>query len=213
MRQRHESEIYLRAVSAVAGRPVQAYANLPVMEAARAQIRSLLAAEDIAGPYIVAHPGGGVNPGARFESKRFPPRLLAKMLNQVAKTWEASVILLGGPGDGELVAEVKRELSVGAVSWVDRLTFPEIGALATQALVYIGNDSGLTHLAAASGARTVMLMGPTDPRRYAPYAPDAVAVQVRGKQVAAYSAAKTDPLGWHDISKSVVSALEDIAGR
>lgn len=208
----HESEIYLRVVSAAAGREAHAYANLPVTEAALAEIRSLLAAENIDSPFIVAHPGGGVNPGARFEVKRFPPRQFAEMLNRVATTWSASVILLGGPGDGELVAEVERQLDVQRVSWVDRLTFPLIGALAAEALVYIGNDSGLTHLAAASGAKTVMLMGPTDPRRYAPYAPGAIAVRVQGKQVTAYAADKTNPLEWHGNSKSVILAVKDIVG-
>ena len=208
----HESEIYLRVVSAVAGRRVQAYTNLPVTDEARAAVQARLRDMRMSPPFIVAHPGGGVNPGARHEVKRFPLPLFAEMLNRVAKAWEASVILLGGPGDGELAAAAERELKVRAVSWVDRLSFREIGALAAEALVYIGNDSGLTHLAAASGARTVMLMGPTDPRRYAPYAPDAIAVRVQGKRVSAYSAAKTDPREWHGIGKSVVVAVEDIVG-
>lgn len=206
----HESEIYLRVVSALGGRELRAYANLPVTEAAQAAVRSLLAAAQIAGPFIVAHPGGGVNPGARFESKRLPPQLFAEMLNRVAPARGASVILLGGPGDAELVAELVRQLLVHTVSWVDRLTFPEIGALAAQALVYIGNDSGLTHLAAASGAKTVMLMGPTDPQRYGPFARDAIAVRVQGKRVSAFSAAGTDPLEGRDIRESVVAAVKDI---
>lgn len=206
----HESAIYLRVVSAVAGRGVQAYANLPVTKAAQAEIRSLLAAENIDGPFIVAHPGGGVNPGARFEVKRFPLQQFAEMLNRVAEARSASVILLGGPGDAELVAEVARNLEVQHVQWVDRLNFAEIGALAADSLVYIGNDSGLTHLAAASGAKTVMLMGPTDPRRYAPYARDSIAVCVHGEQVTAYSASQTNPLAWQDICISVESAVKAI---
>ena len=171
----HESEIYLKLISAIAGDEVQAYANLPVTEAAKTAVRARLAAEDVGAPFIVAHPGGGVNPGARMTSKRFPPQHLAETLNRVAATG-ASLILLGGPGDGALVAEVERHLEVRALSWVGRLSFQEIGALAAEALVYIGNDSGLTHLAAASGAKTVMLMGATDPRRYAPYTSDHLAL-------------------------------------
>ena len=94
----HESEIYLRLVSAVAGRQVRAYANLPVTEAAQAEIRSLLAAENIDGPFIVAHPGGGVNPGARLEIKRFPLQLFAKMLNRVAEAWERASFCWEDPG-------------------------------------------------------------------------------------------------------------------
>ncbi|MCY3864625.1 MAG: glycosyltransferase family 9 protein [Chloroflexi bacterium] len=172
----HESEIYLKAVSAVAGHQVHAYANLPVTEVALASIRARIAEEGVDAPFIVAHPGGGVNPGAQLAEKRFPPRQFAETLNRVAAARVAGVILLGGPGDGELVAEIERQLNVRSFSWVDRLTFQEIGALASEALVYIGNDSGLTHLAAASGAKTVMLMGPTDPKRYAPYTSDHLAL-------------------------------------
>lgn len=210
--QEHESEIYLRVVSAVAGRDVRAYANLPAPDEARAAVNARLREAQATPPFIVAHPGGGVNPGGRHEGKRFPPQLFAETLNRVATAWESSVILLGGPGDGELVTAVERQLDVRSVSWVDRLSFQEIGALSADARVYIGNDSGLTHLAAASGARTVMLMGPTDPRRYAPYAPDAIAVRVLGKGVTAFSATKTDPREWPAICASVVTVIEDIVG-
>jgi ADP-heptose:LPS heptosyltransferase len=56
------------------------------------------------------------------------------------------------------------------------LSFGEIAALARGARLYIGNDTGLTHLAAAAGAKTVMILGPSDPNRYAPFAPDSLAL-------------------------------------
>jgi len=172
----HESEIYLKVVSAIADREVHAYANLPVAEAARAAVRARLAEEGIDVPFIVAHPGGGVNPGARLASKRYPPAQLAVVLNRMAETKAGAVILLGGASDADLVDEVARRLTVRSVSLVGALDFQQVGALAAESLLYIGNDTGLTHLAAASGARTVMLMGPTDPRRYAPYSPDHLAL-------------------------------------
>jgi ADP-heptose:LPS heptosyltransferase len=43
-----------------------------------------------------------------------------------------------------------------------------LGAILAQAGVYVGNDSGVTHLAAAWNAPTVALFGPTDPRQWAP---------------------------------------------
>ncbi len=172
----HESEIYLKLISAIAGRKVQAYANLPISMAARSSVRARLKKAGIKAPFIVAHPGGGVNPGAQVASKRYPPAQLADVLNHVAEAEAATVILLGGGGDADLVDDVSRRLTVRSLSWLGALDFKEIGALAAEALVYIGNDSGLTHLAAASGARTVMLMGPTDPRRYAPYTSDHLAL-------------------------------------
>ena len=170
----HESEIYLKLISALAGREVHAWANLPVTPTAKTSIKRRLAAAHIASPYIVAHPGGGSNPGMQMDSKRYPPAQLAELLNHVAGT--SAVILIGGPQDGPLAQAVAEGLDMAAVLWIDKLSFQDIGALAAGARFYIGNDSGPTHLAAASGARTVMMMGPTDPRRYAPYTPDHLAL-------------------------------------
>lgn len=206
----HESEIYLKVVSAIAGREVQSYANLPVTDSARTTVRARLAAEKIASPFIVAHPGGGENPGAQLASKRYPPAQFAELLNRLSKASDAEVILLAGPGDGELVSEVASRMTASASQWVGALDFQEIGALAADALVYIGNDSGLTHLAAASGARVVMLMGPTDPRRYAPYTPDHLALW-KPVDIQAGGADQAGDAGW-DWARDGIS-VEEAAER
>ncbi len=171
-----ESEIYTRVVSAIAGRDFQIPVNLPVLPEARESLSRRLSSENVRPPFIVAHPGGGANPGARVASKRYPPAQLAPLLNRVAGEAGASVILIGGPGDEAHVDAVAGGLTVETHRWAGALNFQEIGALAALALLYIGNDSGLTHLAAASGAKTVMLMGPTDPLRYAPHTEDSLAL-------------------------------------
>jgi ADP-heptose:LPS heptosyltransferase len=71
---------------------------------------------------------------------------------------------------------VQQQLTYPAVEFAGNLSFPQIGALAAGALLYLGNDTGLTHLAAASGGRTVMILGPSDPARYAPFTPDSLAL-------------------------------------
>src|SRR6185436_8483176 len=52
-------------------------------------------------------------------------------------------------------------------AWSD-LTLREVAALAARSIVWVGNDSGPTHLAAAAGARVAALFGPTDPAIWAP---------------------------------------------
>jgi ADP-heptose:LPS heptosyltransferase len=46
-----------------------------------------------------------------------------------------------------------------------------LGAVLARAGVYVGNDSGVSHLAAAWGARVLALFGPTDPAQWAPVGP------------------------------------------
>ncbi|MCY4021682.1 MAG: glycosyltransferase family 9 protein [Chloroflexi bacterium] len=165
----HESAIYLRVISAIAGQPCHAYANLPLDAAAQDDIGRRLQAASVSRPFIVAHPGGGSNPGMTMDSKRYPPAQLAALLDRVARETTAALILIGGPGDEETVSAVAQRLNTPSIAWVNQLNFAQIAALAAASLCYIGNDTGMTHLAAAAGAATVMMMGPTDPRRYAPF--------------------------------------------
>ena len=204
----HECEIYLKVISAIAGRPLDADANLPVATAALWAVRSRLGEAGIAPPFIVAHPGGGSNPGANLASKRYPASQLAEILNHVASALRASVVLIGGIGDAELVDAVGSALTVQGHSFVDELSFADIGALAAESRLYIGNDTGLTHLAAASGARTVMLMGPTDPKRYAPYTRNSLALW-KAVELRADGAATADA-GW-DWQRDGVSVDEAVA--
>ena len=102
-------------------------------------------------------------PGASHQlAKRYPP----ERFGEVGATLRAAgwrVLVVGGPGEESLLGLVAATCGAMVVptSWsLDRLA----GLLACcQAAV--GNDSGLTHLAAVVGCPTVMLFGPTDPRR------------------------------------------------
>ena len=80
-----------------------------------------------------------------------------------------SVIATGGPGAEErrYLDEVWRGMAItrrdGQLGW------GELAALLGAARVYVGPDTSVTHLAAASGCPTVALYGPTDPRLWAPW--------------------------------------------
>ncbi len=56
----------------------------------------------------------------------------------------------------------------GAVDLVGALSLPEAAACLARCSLFVGNDSGLMHLAAAAGAPTLGLFGPTPPSEYAP---------------------------------------------
>lgn len=80
------------------------------------------------------------------------------------------VVTTGGPA-----LEDQRYLNMvwGSLMGVRRfegvLSWPELAALIGSARVYIGPDTSVTHLAAATGVPTVALYGPTDPRRWGPW--------------------------------------------
>ncbi len=99
-----------------------------------------------------------------------------------------SVIATGGPDAGE--RRYLDEVWTGArVTRVDgQLNWPQLTGLLSKARVYVGPDTSVTHLAAATGIPTVAIYGPTDPRLWGPWPaagldeswPAAGAIQRRG---------------------------------
>jgi heptosyltransferase-3 len=79
------------------------------------------------------------------------------------------IVTTGGPGAAER-AYLDEIWDGMAVERRDgRLTWPEIARYLAQAAVYVGPDTSVTHLAAASGCPTIALFGPTDPRLWGPW--------------------------------------------
>jgi heptosyltransferase-3 len=79
------------------------------------------------------------------------------------------VVATGGPAATE--RRYLDEIWIGAtVTRLDgRLSWPQLSGLFAKARVFVGPDTSVTHLAAASGCPTVALYGPTDPRLWAPW--------------------------------------------
>jgi heptosyltransferase III len=79
-----------------------------------------------------------------------------------------AVLATGGPSPAER-AFLDDVWDGTAVKRIDgALTWPELAALLAQARIYVGPDTSMTHLAAASGCPTISLYGPTDPRLWGP---------------------------------------------
>ena len=93
----------------------------------------------------------------------------------------AGIAILGGPGDQErsMATPVLTALPQ-ALDLVGKLDLPEVAAVLARAAIFIGNDSGLMHLAAAAGAPTLGLFGPTPSDEYGPAGPKARAVLADG---------------------------------
>ncbi|RMG74515.1 MAG: glycosyltransferase family 9 protein [Chloroflexi bacterium] len=166
---RHEAQIYLDVPRALGIDVNGCYANVPADLTA-------LNGYSLPARYIVINPCGGQNPGMEMSIKRWLPQNFAALGQRLTTDLNADIILLGGPGDQAIVEAVQTYLDKPARAFIGELSFPQIAALAAQSQLYIGNDTGLTHLAAAAGARTVMILGPSDPARYAPFTPHSLAI-------------------------------------
>ncbi len=116
----------------------------------------LLASLGVNGRPIAVHMGSG---GVR---KNWPPECFEAMIRTIENQGLGDVVLIEGPAErsNHPIPEGVRRLS--------NLPLHLLAAVLTESCCYIGNDSGVTHLAAAVGTRTFAVFGPTDPRVWAP---------------------------------------------
>jgi ADP-heptose:LPS heptosyltransferase len=120
-------------------------------------------------PRVAIHPGSGAYSVAR----RWPATRFAEVAAALHASYGASVALLGGPGERELVASVADRL--GGQEWVSAVYPSSPRALAEElsgCTLFIGNDSFPMHMAAAVGIPLVAVFGPSNARAWGPYVPD-----------------------------------------
>lgn len=136
--------------------------------AAESAVEALLDRQAVRDPLFVVHPGGGVNPGVTMDEKRWPPERFAATADGILDRRGGAVILVGAASDRAVVAATAAAMRREALNLCGALEFDLLGALCRRAALYLGNDSGTTHLAEACGAPTVVVFGPTDPAMYGP---------------------------------------------
>ncbi len=139
----------------------------------------------------------GLGPTANWSGKVWPAeRFVSLFLALRAGTLPgARAVVFAGPGEEEreMAAPVLAALP-GAVDLAGRLTLPEATACLARCALFVGNDSGLMHLAAAADTPTLGLFGPTPAAEYAPAGRCATAVLAEGPPGAAPMEALTMPV-------------------
>ncbi len=113
----------------------------------------------------------GLGPTANWSGKLWPPNQFAALFRAVRDQAlpGARPVIFAGPGAAEhaMAAPVLAALP-DAVDLTGRLSLPEASACLARCALFVGNDSGLMHLAAAAGTPTLGLFGPTPASEYAP---------------------------------------------
>ncbi|BBP03672.1 hypothetical protein TPL01_23200 [Sulfuriferula plumbiphila] len=109
-----------------------------------------------------------LGPGANWEGKIWPARHFAALAQHCAGQFDA-VIFLGSAADTARVADIVRTLSLPCLDLTGKSGLLEAAAVLQRATVFVGNDSGLGHLAGAVGTPTLTVFGPGEPLRYHPW--------------------------------------------
>jgi len=109
-----------------------------------------------------------VHPGARWWFKSWSARRFAGLIDYVQGKLGVKVVLLGGDQEREIAEAILGEVGTEVRSLVGRLGLLELAALLRRATLFVGNDNGPMHIAAAVGTPVVGLFGPTDPKVWGP---------------------------------------------
>ena len=115
----------------------------------------------------------GLIPGTRWETKHWTSEGFAATADIVRSRMEFEPVILGGPGDGKLAAEISRLAARPVPDLTGTTDLKTLGVLFQMTAAVITTDTGPMHLAAAAGTPVVALFGPTAPNRTGPFSPRA----------------------------------------
>jgi lipopolysaccharide heptosyltransferase II len=116
--------------------------------------------------------------GASYGSaKCWPPDRFAELANRLQAQWGADVILFGTRAEAPVSSAIAAGLHRPPTDLTGKTAISDLPALLSQCHLFIGNDSGAMHVAAAVGLPVVAVFGPTDPLGTAPVTPRASVVQ------------------------------------
>jgi heptosyltransferase III len=155
----HAVPFLLEPLQALAIFETELVPELDLSGEARAGARARLRALGLAGRPVAVHPGSG------GEAKKWPLDRFIEIIRRLrAQGREVAVIL--GEADRAEAAGLARELP--EVPRLQDVSLVELAGALAESAGYLGNDSGITHLAAAVGLPVVALFGPSDAGTWGP---------------------------------------------
>ena len=108
-----------------------------------------------------------IHPGSGSRNKNWPLGHWAELLGEFVPTF-TEVLLISGEADTDISEAVLPLIPATKLRLCANRSLWELVTELSQATLFIGHDSGVTHVAAATGVATVALFGPTDPLIWAP---------------------------------------------
>jgi heptosyltransferase-3 len=171
-------------------------------------------------------PALALGPIANWAGKQWPldrfAALTERLTSPIGPLAGARIAIFGAPHEHAAAEPLRRTLPpdrlIDVMSQSDLLV---VAAALERCALYVGNDSGLMHMAAAVGAPTLGLFGPSDDRAYGPWGPLARAVRcaerfdtllARGKSDSSTLGSLMDGLSVDQVERSAIALLAE-AGK
>jgi ADP-heptose:LPS heptosyltransferase len=167
----HEAEYAMAVVEAVSATVRDKHLSLPLNEEERAKARQLVYGESepekVPRPIIAMHPGTGGYSTAR----RWAPERFAQLADRLYKEFGGQLLLIGGPEEAGLHTQIMEMLTseIPVKSLAGKGSVRVSGAVLELVDLFVGNDAGPMHLAAAAGAPVVAIFGLSNHLAWGPY--------------------------------------------
>ncbi|TPI61333.1 glycosyltransferase family 9 protein [Mesorhizobium sp. B3-1-7] len=118
-----------------------------------------------------------VHAGASFPGRRWQPERFAAAIDRISAETGLDVALVGSPDENEVIEKILAAAKTPIVNLVGALPLDTLPALFKQARLFLGNDSGPMHMAAAVGTPVVGLFGLQSPVHWGPVGVPSIAVR------------------------------------
>ncbi len=109
----------------------------------------------ISGSWIAAHPGSG------SEKKNWPSEKWKQLLEDTLAKSAANILLVSGEAEGERVVQMAKSLPQSRIRVAHNIPLVELASMLAGCNVFVGHDSGITHIASALEIPAVVLWGPS----------------------------------------------------
>jgi len=141
--------------------------NIHLPESAESAVDQLLSGSDIRDDSLCVT----IHPGARGKLRQWRAENFAEIACRLKESFQADIILIGGPGEQDIVDKVETGIGSPVSFKSTSLTLLEMAALLRRSRLFIGNDSAPGHIAAAVKIPCLTLFGPTFPHMWRPLSP------------------------------------------
>ena len=109
-----------------------------------------------------------IHPGSRWEAKSWLAERFAAVADTIQVSRSARVVFAGSEMERARVKNIQAQMSTTSVSIVGQTTVLQLAAVMKRCALFLGNDNGPMHMAAAAGLPVVALFGPTNPKVWGP---------------------------------------------
>jgi len=165
VKQGHQVDYYRAMTAALGFQSGISAPSLPLAEGRREEGEQILTACGLQNERRLI----GLGPGAAYgPAKQWFPERFAALADRFAQEWRARLLIFGSRGDRETAARLARSSLTELTDFTGQTTLGQAMGLIARCRLFVTNDSGLMHVAAALGVPVVAIFGSTDPARTGP---------------------------------------------